>query len=42
MECAIIRFSLDGHFACIGELDRVADEIDQDLRQTAAVAVARR
>src|SRR5215471_12969042 len=42
MECAIVRLGLDGDFAGIGELDGVADEIDQDLRQAAAVAVARR
>jgi len=40
MERAIVRFSLDGDFAGIGELDGVADEIDQDLRQAAAIAVA--
>ena len=38
----IIRFGLDRHFASIGELNRVADEIDQNLRQAAAVTVARR
>src|SRR5215470_5009362 len=41
MERAIVRFSLDGNFAGIGELNRVADEIDQDLGQAAAVTVAR-
>jgi hypothetical protein len=38
MERAIVRFSLDGEFAGIGELDGVADEINQDLRQAPAVA----
>ena len=42
MERAIVRFSLDGDFACIGELNRIGDEIDQHLRQAAAVTVARR
>src|SRR6516162_9274257 len=42
MERAIIGFGLDGNFAGIGELDGVADEIDQDLGQAAAVTVARR
>ena len=32
MECAIVRFRLDGDLARIGELDRITDEIDQDLR----------
>jgi hypothetical protein len=32
VECAIVRLGLDADFASIGELDRVADEIDQDLR----------
>jgi type 1 fimbriae regulatory protein FimB len=27
-----VRFCLDGDFADIGELNRIADEIDQDLR----------
>src|SRR6516165_11372664 len=40
MECAIIRFSLDGDLAGISEFDGVADKIDQDLRQAASVAVA--
>ena len=40
MERAIVRFGLDGDFARIGELNRVADEIDQDLGQAAAVTVA--
>ena len=42
MECAIVRLGLDGHFAGIGELDGVANEIDQHLGQAAAVTVARR
>src|SRR5262249_28708782 len=41
MECAIVRFGFDGDFASISELDGIADEIDQDLRQAAAVAMAR-
>src|SRR5262249_19335306 len=31
MECAVVRFSLDGDFSGIGELNGVADEIDQHL-----------
>src|SRR6516225_2739518 len=42
MERAVVRFRLDGDLAGIGELDRVANEIDQDLRQATAIAVARR
>ena len=42
MECAVVRLGLDGDFARIREFNRVADEIDQNLRQAAAVAVARR
>jgi hypothetical protein len=38
IECAIVRFGLNGDFARIGELDGVADEIDQDLGQAASVA----
>src|SRR5262249_5513069 len=41
IECAIVRFGLDRDFARIGELDGVANEIDQDLRQAPSVAVAR-
>jgi hypothetical protein len=41
MECVIVRFGLDGDFACIGKLNRIADEVDQDLRQAATVTVAR-
>jgi hypothetical protein len=40
MKCAIIGFGLDGDFTGIGELNGIADEIDQDLRQAAAVAAA--
>jgi hypothetical protein len=36
-----VLFCLDGDFAGIGELDGVADEINQDLGQAAAVATAR-
>ena len=32
--------AFDGDLARIGELDGVADQIDQDLRQAAAVAMA--
>jgi len=39
---SIGRFGLNGDFAGIGELNRVADEIDQYLRQAATVTVARR
>src|SRR5262249_7106064 len=41
MECAVGRFGLDGDFTRIGELNGVANEIDQDLGQAAAVTVAR-
>src|SRR5215471_11913669 len=41
IEGAIVGFGLDGDFAGIGELNRVADEIDQHLRQAASVAAAR-
>ena len=40
MERAVVSFGLNGDFAGIGELDRVADEIDQHLRQATAVAAA--
>jgi hypothetical protein len=33
MECAIVRFGLNGDFASIGELDRVADQIDQNVAE---------
>src|SRR6516164_1538057 len=39
MERAVVSFRLDGDLASIGELDGVADQIDQDLGQAAAVAV---
>ena len=42
MERVVVSFGLNGDFAGIGELDGVTDRIDQNLRQTAAVAVARR
>src|SRR6516164_1067358 len=42
MERAVVRFGLYGDFARIGELNGIADEIDQNLRQAAAVTVARR
>src|SRR5262249_12140059 len=41
MKRSVVRFGLDGDFARIGELDRVADQIDQHLRQAPAVTVAR-
>ena len=34
-----MRFGRDGDFARIGELNRVADQVDQNLRQAAAIAV---
>jgi hypothetical protein len=42
MERAVISFGLNGDLTRIGELNCVADEIDEDLRQAAAVTVARR
>jgi len=42
MECAIVGFGLDGHFTGVGELDGVADKINEDLGQAPPVAVARR
>src|SRR5215472_14841196 len=42
MECAIVRFGLDGDFPSIGEFDRISYQIDQDLHQAAAVTVAQR
>src|SRR5215472_9799204 len=41
MKRAIVRFGLDGDLAGIGELDGVADEINQDLGQAAAVTMTR-
>ena len=35
-----LAVGLDDHFARIGELDRIADEIEQHLRQAALVAAA--
>jgi hypothetical protein len=40
MKRPVVRFSLDGNFADISELNRIADEIDEDLRQAATVATA--
>src|SRR5262249_13088450 len=40
MKRPVVRFSLDGNFARIGELDRVANKIDQNLRQSSAVTMA--
>jgi len=42
MKRAIVCFRLDSDLTGIGELDGVADEINQDLGQAAAVTVARR
>src|SRR6516164_9403795 len=42
MERAVVRFGLYGDFARIGELNGVADKIDQNLGQATAVTVARR
>src|SRR6516225_7972421 len=42
MERAVVSFGLNGDFAGIGELDRVADQIDQNLRQAAAISMTRR
>ena len=42
VERAVGGGDLDRHFAGIGELDRVADQIEQNLRQAALVAAARR
>src|SRR6516165_4438246 len=42
MERAVVSFGLNGDFASIGELDGVADEIDQNLRQAAAISMTRR
>src|SRR6516225_3689781 len=42
IECAIIGFGLDGDLARVGELNGVADEVDQDLGQAAAVTVTGR
>ena len=41
VESASARVSLNDHFACVGELDGVSDEVEQDLRQAAFVASAR-
>src|SRR6516165_2944088 len=42
MERAIVRFGFDGDLARIGELDGIANEIDQHLRQAAAISMTRR
>jgi len=42
MERAVISFGLNGDLASIGELDGVADEIDQHLRQAAAITMTGR
>src|SRR6516165_9050013 len=42
MERAIVRVSLDGHLAGVRELDGIADKIDQNLRQAAAISMTRR
>jgi hypothetical protein len=42
MERAILRFGLNGDFARVGELNRIADRTDEDLRQAAAIATAGR
>src|SRR5215468_9111568 len=41
MERAVVCFSLNGHFARIGELNGVSDKVDQNLRQAPSVAAAR-
>src|SRR5262249_31875280 len=40
MKRPVVRFGLDGNFARISELDGVANKIDQNLRQSAAVTMA--
>src|SRR6516165_7389090 len=42
MERAVVSFGLDGDLARIGELDGIANEIDQHLRQAAAISMTRR
>src|SRR6516162_4817704 len=41
MKRAVVGFSLNSHLADVRELDGVADEINQDLRQSAAVTMTR-
>ena len=42
LERAVVRSCFDHDFTRIGELDGIADEIDQDLRQAAAITASRR
>jgi hypothetical protein len=42
IECAIVRFGLDSHFAGIGEFDGISDQIDQNVLQAPALAAALR
>src|SRR5262249_20459246 len=42
MKRPVVRFCLDAYFAGIGELNGIADEIDQDLRQAAAITMTGR
>src|SRR6516165_1008068 len=42
MERAVVSFGFNGYFGGLGELDLVADDIDQDLRQAAAISMTRR
>src|SRR6516165_5007454 len=42
MERTVVRFGLDGDLARIRELNGVADKIDQNLRQAAAISMTRR
>src|SRR5215469_4727947 len=41
MKRAIVRFSLNSDLASVRELDGVANEIDQDLRQAPSITAAR-
>src|SRR6516164_6486281 len=42
MKRSVVRFGLDGDLARIRELNGVADKIDQNLRQAAAISMTRR
>src|SRR6516162_4212141 len=42
MKRPVVRFGFDGDLARIGELDGIANEIDQHLRQAAAISMTRR
>ena len=42
METAAAGTGLDDHLAGIGEVDGIADQIEQHLRQAALIATARR